>query len=61
MADYPKINPLYRCPRGHAFSTDTPMIIAVDDDPDCNSGVICPYCYVDWFKVNMNAEEITNE
>jgi len=37
------------------------MIIAVDDDPDYNSGVICPYCYVDWFKLNMNAEEVTRK
>jgi hypothetical protein len=61
MVDSPKINPLYRCPRGHMFSTDSPMIIAVDDDPEYNSGVICPYCYVDWFKLNMNAEEVTHK
>jgi len=61
MADSPKVNPLYRCPRGHTFSTDAPMIIAVDDDPEYNSGVICPYCYVDLFKFNMNAEEVTHK
>ena len=47
----------YTCPRGHTFITDSPIIIAVEDDPDYNSGPICGYCYVDWFKVNINAEE----
>jgi len=47
----------YRCPKGHRFSTSNPIVIAVEDDPDYNSGSICPYCYVDWFKVNVNAEE----
>ena len=61
MADSPKINPLYRCPRGHMFSTDSPVTIMVKEDPEYNSGVICPYCYVDWFKLNMNAEEVTNK
>ena len=47
----------YGCPRGHRFATTTPIVIAVDDDPEYNSGVVCPYCYVDWFKVTVNAEE----
>ena len=48
----------YTCPRGHKFVTDSPIIIAVEDDPDYNSGPICGYCYVNWFKQNMNAEEL---
>ena len=48
----------YTCPRGHTFQTDSPMILAVDEEPEYNSGVICPYCYVDWFQLNVNAEEL---
>ena len=47
----------YICPRGHTFSTSSPIIVAVDNDPDYNTGPICGYCYVDWFKVNLNADE----
>ena len=47
----------YRCPKGHKFETANPIIIAVDNDPEYNSGPVCSYCYVDWFKVNVNAEE----
>lgn len=49
----------YECPRGHRFKTTNPIIIAVDDDPNYNSGPICSYCYVDWFKLNLNATEET--
>ena len=52
---------LYECPRGHTFITSTPIVIAVDDDPNYNSGPICGYCYVDWFKVNLNAKENLND
>ena len=51
----------YECPRGHRIPTNTPIIKAVDDDPEYNSGPICGYCYVDWFKVNLNAKEYTSE
>ena len=51
----------YECPRGHKFMTSSPIIIAVDDDPEYNSGPICGYCYVDWFKVNLNAKEYSRE
>ena len=47
----------YTCPRGHTFKTNNPIIIAVDGDAEYNSGPICGYCYVDWFKVNLNADE----
>jgi len=47
----------YHCPKGHRFETSSPIIIAVDTDPEYNSGPVCLYCYVDWFKVNVNAEE----
>jgi len=47
----------YNCPRGHTFKTNNPIIIAVDGDTEYNSGPICGYCYVDWFKVNLNANE----
>ncbi len=57
MADKQK----YQCPRGHTFKTDAPIIIAVEDDPDYNSGVICPYCYVNWFKLNVSAESSAEE
>ena len=46
----------YHCPRGHKFKTDSPIIIAVDTDPEYNSGVVCPYCYVNWFRLNVSAE-----
>ena len=49
----------YFCPRGHSFSTSAPIVVAVDNDPDYNTGPICGYCYVDWFKVNLNADEVT--
>ena len=48
----------YSCPRGHSFITDSPIVIAVDEDPEYNSGPICSYCYVDWFRKNLNAEEV---
>lgn len=47
----------YECPRGHTFKTTNPIIIAVEDEPEYNSGPICSYCYVDWFKLNLNARE----
>ena len=47
----------YTCPRGHSFKTNNPIVIAVDGDTEYNSGPICGYCYVDWFKVNLNANE----
>jgi hypothetical protein len=47
----------YTCPRGHTFKTNNPIVIAVDGDTEYNSGPICGYCYVDWFKVNLNANE----
>jgi len=47
----------YQCPRGHTFATESPIIIAVEDDPEYNSGVVCPYCYVNWFRLNISAEE----
>ena len=47
----------YECPRGHTFKTANPIIIAVEDEPDYNSGPICSYCYVDWFQLNLNARE----
>ena len=47
----------YECPRGHKFQTANPIIIAVEDDLEYNSGPICSYCYVDWFKLNLNAKE----
>jgi len=46
----------YTCPKGHYFETDAPIIIAVDNDPEYNSGVVCPYCYVNWFRLNVSAE-----
>jgi len=51
------ISKSYSCPRGHSFKTNNPIIIAVDGDTEYNSGPICGYCYVDWFKVNLNANE----
>jgi len=51
----------YQCPRGHKFETDAPIIIAVDSDPEYNSGVVCPYCYVNWFRLNVSAEISANE
>ena len=51
----------YQCPRGHKFETNAPIIIAVDNDPEYNSGVVCPYCYVNWFRLNVSAEVSTNE
>ena len=36
---------------------DDAVVIALDVDTDYNSVHICGYCYVDWFKVNLNAKE----
>jgi len=46
----------YTCPKGHQFKTNSPIIIAVENDPEYNSGVVCPYCYVNWFRLNVSAE-----
>jgi len=46
----------YTCPRGHTFITQNPLIIAVENNPDYNSGPICSYCLVDWHRNNVNAE-----
>ena len=51
------ISKKYTCPRGHSFQTNNPIVIAVEGDVEYNSGPICGYCYVDWFKVNLNANE----
>jgi enterochelin esterase-like enzyme len=55
------ISKVYSCPRGHTFTTNNPIVIAVDGDSNYNSGPICGYCYVDWFKVNLNANEERGE
>jgi hypothetical protein len=51
----------YACPRGHTFKTSSPIVVAVDDDPEYNTGPICGYCYVDWFKANLNANEVLED
>ena len=51
----------YKCPRGHTFVTENPIIIAVDTDPEYNSGVVCPYCYVNWFRLNVSADIAAQE
>ena len=51
----------YACPRGHTFKTASPIVVAVDEDPEYNTGPICSYCYVDWFKANLNANEVTED
>lgn len=51
----------YSCPRGHVFITSSPVTVAVDEDPEYNTGPVCSYCYVDWFKANVNADEINEE
>ena len=51
----------YTCPRGHNFTTANPLIIAVENEPEYNTGPICTYCLVDWHKRNVNAEQVRNE
>ena len=51
----------YTCPRGHTFLSKSPIVVAVDEDPEYNTGPICSYCYVDWFKANLNANEVTGD
>ena len=51
----------FQCPRGHTFTTKTPIVVAVEEDPEVNSGPVCTYCYVAWFKANVNAVEITDD
>ena len=51
----------FQCPRGHSFATSSPIVIAVDEDPEFNSGPICSYCYVNWFRANLNATEVTDD
>ena len=55
------IQKAYTCPRGHAFKTSSPIVVAVDEDPEYNTGPICSYCYVDWFKANLNANEVMED
>ena len=55
------IEKAYTCPRGHTFKTASPIVVAVDEDPEYNTGPICSYCYVDWFKANLNANEVTED
>ena len=52
---------VYSCPRGHNFRTSNPLIIAVENEPEYNTGPICTYCLVDWHKRNVNAEQVRNE
>ena len=33
----------------------------VDTDPEYNSGVVCPYCYVNWFRLNVSADIAAQE
>ena len=51
----------YVCPRGHTFDTANPLIIAVENNTEYNTGPICVYCLVDWHKRNVNAELVNNE
>ena len=46
----------YVCPRGHTFQSKNPLVIAVESNPEYNSGPICGYCLVDWHRNNVNAE-----
>ena len=46
----------YYCPRGHEFQSSNPLVIAVESHTDYNSGPICSYCLVDWYRNNVNAE-----
>jgi len=55
------IQKAYTCPRGHTFQTKSPIVVAVDEDPEYNTGPICGYCYVDWFKANLNANEVLED
>ena len=55
------IQKAYTCPRGHTFKTSSPIVVAVDEDPEYNTGPICSYCYVDWFKANLNANEVMED
>tara|TARA_Y100000310_G_scaffold336618_1_gene421659 strand:+ start:523 stop:792 length:270 start_codon:yes stop_codon:yes gene_type:complete len=51
----------FSCPRGHTFTTDSPIVIAVAEEPEYNTGPICSYCYVNWFKANVNASEVLDD
>ena len=51
----------FTCPRGHTFITDSPIVIAVAEEPEYNTGPICSYCYVNWFRNNVNASEVTED
>lgn len=46
----------YYCPRGHEFQSSNPLVIAVESNPEYNSGPVCSYCLVDWYRNNVNAE-----
>jgi hypothetical protein len=46
----------YSCPRGHEFQSSNPLVIAVESNPDYNSGPVCSFCLVDWYRNNVNAE-----
>lgn len=46
----------YWCHRGHEFQSSNPLIIAVESNPEYNSGPVCSFCLVDWYRNNVNAE-----
>jgi len=50
----------YWCHRGHKFQSSSPLIIAVEGNPDYNSGPLCSYCLVDWHRNNVNAESLNS-
>ena len=48
---------IFKCPRGHEYEAPEAFIITTPDLA-CNSGPVCIYCYVNWFSVNLGAEEL---
>jgi len=58
VSDEDSVEINYICPRGHVFQSKNPLVIAVESNPEYNSGPICSYCLVDWHRNNVNADKV---
>lgn len=45
-----------RCAQGHEWTAEPWEISTVVGSPECHSGPLCPYCYVEWHRRQFPAE-----
>jgi hypothetical protein len=50
----------WQCPHGHRYSDEEgiPWSMWVTNDPEHDSGPICPYCMVDWARKAFPTMEV---